>query len=72
MEVEVGVGEGAVGAPDNGIGDAGAVALPKALESGQCALTSLDLTSESCHACAGGGVSWGGYGAAGCAAVGRG
>ena len=38
-----GAAEGAVGAPGNAIGDAGAVALAKALESGQCALTSLNL-----------------------------
>ena len=31
----------------NGIGDAGAVALAKALESGQCQLKSLDLHGES-------------------------
>ena len=31
----------------NGIGDAGAVALAKALESGQCKLESLNLDSES-------------------------
>ena len=34
-------------AADNGIGEAGAVALAKALESGQCTLNSLDLRSES-------------------------
>ena len=34
-------------ATDNGIGDAGAVALAKALESGQCTLESLDLSGES-------------------------
>jgi hypothetical protein len=48
-----GAAEGAAGAPDNKIGEAGAVALAEALESGQCALTSLDLSCESCHACAG-------------------
>ena len=32
---------------DNGIGEAGAVALAKALESGQCTLESLDLYGES-------------------------
>ena len=31
----------------NGIGDAGAVALAKALESGQCTLTSLYLMAKS-------------------------
>ena len=36
-----------VDATDNGIGDAGAVALAKALESGQCQLKSLDLNGES-------------------------
>jgi hypothetical protein len=61
-----------VGAPDNQIGEAGAAALAKALESGQCALTSLDLTSESCHARAGGGVSWGGGRGWLCRAIGRG
>ena len=35
-------------ATDNGIGDAGGVALAKALESGQCQLESLDLSGESC------------------------
>ena len=34
-------------APDNRIGDAGAVALAKALESGQCQLKSLILSGES-------------------------
>ena len=34
-------------ATDNGIADAGAVALAKALESGQCQLKSLDLSRES-------------------------
>ena len=34
-------------ATGNGIGDAGGVALAKALESGQCKLESLDLTGES-------------------------
>ena len=40
----------------NGIGDAGAVALAKALESGQCQLQSLDLRGESMRlaACAAG------------------
>eukprot|EP01050_Picozoa_sp_SAG11_P038412 SAG11_NODE_15666_length_570_cov_0.878981_1_plen_71_part_10 len=38
---------GGRGAADNGIGEAGAVAVGKALESGQCALTRLDLTCES-------------------------
>jgi hypothetical protein len=33
-------------ASDNQIGDAGAVALAKALESGQCGVTSLDLRGE--------------------------
>ena len=32
---------------DNDIGDVGVVAVAKALESGQCKLDSLDLTSES-------------------------
>ena len=37
-------------AADNKIGDAGAVAIAKALESGQCPLQSLDLYGEStCH-----------------------
>ena len=41
----------------NGIGDAGAVALAKALESGQCQLKSLDLFSESvCLAACGAGL----------------
>ena len=64
--------EGAVGAPGNQIGEAGAAALAKALASGQCALTSLDLFSESCHARAGGGVWWGGWRGWVCRAVGRG
>ena len=34
-------------AADNNIGEAGAVAVAKALESGQCGLTSLDLRSEA-------------------------
>ena len=34
-------------AAGNSIGDAGAVALAKALESGQCKLESLDLEGES-------------------------
>ena len=34
-------------ATGNGIGDAGAVALAKALESGQCQLESLILVGES-------------------------
>ena len=34
-------------ATGNRIGDAGAVALGKALESGQCQLKSLDLDGES-------------------------
>ena len=34
-------------ASGNGIGDAGAVALAKALESGQCQLQSLVLACES-------------------------
>ena len=34
-------------AADNDIGDAGAVALAKALESGQCTLESLNLGCES-------------------------
>ena len=34
-------------AADNGIGEAGAVALAKALESGQCTLESLNLQRES-------------------------
>ena len=34
-------------AAGNGIGEAGAVALAKALESGQCTLNSLDLSGES-------------------------
>ena len=34
---------------DNNIGDAGAVALAKALESGQCKLESLDLKCESAY-----------------------
>ena len=44
-------------ASDNGIGDAGAVALAKALESGQCQLESLDLNGESvCLAACGAGL----------------
>ena len=35
------------GAADNKIGEAGAVALAKALESGNCKLTSLDVRCES-------------------------
>ncbi len=35
------------GAADNEIGEAGAVAVSKALESGNCKLTSLDVASES-------------------------
>ena len=35
------------GVVDNGIGDAGAVALSKALESGNCKLTSLNVCGES-------------------------
>ena len=35
------------GAAANKIGDAGAVALSKALESGNCKLTSLDVSGES-------------------------
>ena len=35
----------------NGIGEAGAVALAKALESGQCQLKSLNLNSESMCLC---------------------
>ena len=35
------------GAAANGIGEAGAVALSKALESGNCKLTSLDVGGES-------------------------
>eukprot|EP01047_Picozoa_sp_COSAG01_P078150 COSAG01_NODE_14329_length_1467_cov_6.167398_1_plen_127_part_00 len=38
---------GAGRASDNQIGHAGAAALAKALESGQCGLTTLDLTGES-------------------------
>ena len=38
-------------ATDNGIGDAGAVALAKALESGQCQLDTLDLRGESMCLC---------------------
>ena len=34
-------------AADNGIGEAGAAAVAKALESGQCGLTSLNLHSEA-------------------------
>ena len=34
-------------ASENNIGDAGAVALAKALESGQCKLESLNLAGES-------------------------
>jgi hypothetical protein len=64
--------EGAVRAPGNGIGDAGAAALAKALASGQCALTSLNLRSECCHARAGGGVSWGGGRGWLCRPIGRG
>ena len=40
------------GAAENAIGDAGAVAVSKALESGNCKLTSLDLSGESAHGCA--------------------
>ena len=44
-------------ATGNDIGDAGAVALAKALESGQCQLESLDLASESvCLAACGAGL----------------
>jgi hypothetical protein len=50
----VGRGSGADGGPredwrasGNQIGDAGAAALAKALESGQCGLTTLDLACES-------------------------
>ena len=35
------------GAADNGIGEAGAVAVSKALESGNCKLTSLNVGCES-------------------------
>ena len=35
------------GAADNSIGDAGALAVSKALESGNCKLTSLDVGCES-------------------------
>ena len=35
------------GAADNEIGEAGAVAVSKALESGNCKLTSLDVAGES-------------------------
>ena len=35
------------GAADNSIGEAGALAVSKALESGNCKLTSLDVGSES-------------------------
>ena len=40
------------GAADNNIGDAGALAVSKALESGNCKLTSLNLSCESAHGCA--------------------
>ena len=44
-------------ASDNGIGDAGAVALAKALESGQCQLESLNLGGEFvCLAACGAGL----------------
>ena len=44
-------------ATDNGIGEAGAVALAKALESGQCQLKSLGLDGESvCLAACGAGL----------------
>ena len=39
------------GAADNKIGDAGALAVSKALESGNCKLTSLDVSGESAHGC---------------------
>ena len=35
------------GAAGNGIGEAGGVAVAKALESGNCKLTSLDVSGES-------------------------
>ena len=35
------------GAAGNGIGEAGAVAVSKALESGNCKLTSLNVSGES-------------------------
>ena len=40
------------GAADNRIGEAGALAVSKALESGNCKLTSLDVSGESAHGCA--------------------
>ena len=44
-------------ATDNGIGNEGALALAKALESGQCQLKSLDLYGESvCLAACGAGL----------------
>ena len=46
-----------MGTTDNGIGDAGAVAIAKALGSGQCPLEILDLTGESvCLATCGAGL----------------
>ena len=38
-------------ASDNGIGEAGAVALAEAVTSGQCQLTSLDVSGESLVPC---------------------
>ena len=40
------------GAAVNSIGDEGALAVSKALESGNCKLTSLDVYGESAHGCA--------------------
>ena len=40
------------GAADNWIGEAGALAVSKALESGNCKLTSLDVRGEPVHGCA--------------------
>ena len=40
------------GAAGNEIGEDGAVAVSKALESGNCKLTSLNVSSESAHGCA--------------------
>ena len=40
------------GAAGNRIGDAGVLAVSKALESGNCKLTSLNLYGESAHGCA--------------------
>ena len=40
------------GAADTRIGEAGALAVSKALESGNCKLTSLNVSCTSAHGCA--------------------